>query len=145
MPEGAASIFIGRPVEEVFAYMNDVSREHEWQPQLREAAQSPPGPPRVGTERRYVSEFMGRRVENTYVIRAYEPNRRLVLETTPDSSLSAKTEVRWVPAEGGTEVAMSIEGSPKGPLKFVPRRLLEATFEKEVERTLSLLKERLEQ
>jgi uncharacterized protein YndB with AHSA1/START domain len=144
MPKGKARVVIGRPVEDVFAYMNDVSREHEWQPQLREAEQTPSGPPGVGTRRRYVSEFMGRRVENTYVIRTFEPNELLVLETTPESSLSAKTEVRWTPIGSGTEVTMSIEGSPKGALKLLPRRVLEATFEKEVERTLSHLKEVLE-
>ena len=140
-----ASVVIDRPVKDVFEYMDDISREHEWQPQLVEAEQAPPGPAAVGTQRRYVSDFMGRRVENTYVIRTYEPNRRIVLETTEDSSLKATTEIRWRAASGGTEVTMSFDGTPTGALRFLPRRMLEATFDKEVKSALARLKERLEQ
>ena len=140
-----ASVVIDRPVKDVFEYMDDISREHEWQPQLVEAEQIPPGPAVVGTQRRYVSDFMGRRVENTYVIRTYEPNQRIVLETTEDSSLRATTEIRWRSASGGTEVTMSFDGTPTRALRFLPRRMLEATFDKEVKSALARLKERLEE
>ncbi len=145
MPGHEASVLIDRPVSDVFEYMDDISREHEWQPQLVEAEQEPPGPAAVGTRRRYVSDFMGRRVENTYVIRSYEPNRRIVMETTEDSSLNATTEIRWRSTSGGTEVTMSFDGTPRGALSFLPRRMLEATFDREVKSALARLKERLEQ
>ena len=145
MPGHEASVVIDRVVGDVFEYMDDVNREHEWQPQLVEAEQVPPGAAAVGTQRRYVSDFMGRRLENTYVIRTYEPNRCIVLETTEDSALSATTEIRWQSASGGTEVTMSFDGAPTGALSFLPRRLLEATFDKEVKSALARLKERLEQ
>lgn len=138
------SVAIRRPVNEVFAYMNDVAREREWQPQLREAEQLPPGPTAVGSRRRYVSDFMGRRVENTYVIRTYEPESRLVLETTGESVLKAKSEILWEAVPEGTRVTMALEGSPTGALRLIPRRLLEATFESQLKDTLSRLKERLE-
>ena len=48
--------------------MDDISREQEWQPSLRSAEQDPPGPSREGTKKRYVSEFMGRELRNTYVV-----------------------------------------------------------------------------
>ena len=144
MPGHAASIVIHRPVEEVFEYMDDVSREHEWQPQLEEAEQLPPGPAGVGTRRRYVSEFMGRRVENTYVIRRYEPNRRVVLETTEDSTLNATTDIRWESIPGGTRLTTSVDGSAKGALRLLPRSVLEAAFEKELKGALARLKRRLE-
>lgn len=35
------SIVINRPVEEVFAYMDDIDKEHEWQPYLKEWSQTP--------------------------------------------------------------------------------------------------------
>lgn len=144
MPGHEASVVIHRPVEDVFEYMDDVSREHEWQPQLEDAQQLPPGPATVGSRRRYVSQFMGKRVENTYIIRTYEPNRRLLLETTPDSTINVTTEIRWESVPGGTKVTMSLDGSAKGPLKLVPRRLLSAAFAKDLERALTRLKERLE-
>ena len=144
MATRAVSIEIRRQVEEVFAYMNDVARETEWQPQLIEAEQIPPGPAAVGTRRRYVSEFMGKRVENVYVVKTYEPNRELVLETTPDSTLSATSRVAWTTIPGGTRVTMSVDGAPKGALRFLPRTLLESTFERELEAALARLKTLLE-
>ena len=91
MARCAKSIVINRPVDDVFEYMNDVRRELEWQPQLIEAEQSPAGPTAVGSRRRYVSEFMGKRLVNTYVVKIYEPNDRLVVETTKDSVLHASS------------------------------------------------------
>ena len=145
MPSHEASVVIRRPVEDVFAYMDDVEHEQEWQPQLVEVEQIPEGPTRVGTRRRYVSEFLGKRLENTYVVLAYEPNRRVALQTTPDSVLDAASEIRWEAVDEGTRVTMTVDGRASGPLRFVPTRLLEATFEKEVRGALARLKERLEE
>lgn len=144
MPPKDVAIEIERSVEDVFGYMNDVEREPEWQPNLREAEQLPPGPVVVGSRRRYVSDFMGRRVQNTYVVRALDPNRRIVLETTEDSALDATSEVRWEPSPRGTRVTMSVEGRPRGPLRLVPRALLERTFERELKDALHRLKRTLE-
>lgn len=144
MTSHALSVVIRRPVADVFAYMNDVAREPEWQPQLVEAVQEPPGPAEVGSRRRYRSQFMGRSVQNTYVIRVWEPGRRLVLETTDDSALNATSEVLWEAVPEGTRVTMSVEGKPKGAFRLVPRALLETTMEREVKAALARLKERLE-
>lgn len=138
------SIVIRRPLSEVFEYMDDVAREREWQPHLLEAEQTPPGPTVVGSRRRYVSEFLGKRLENTYIVRLYEPERRIQLESTPDSVVRATTDIRWESVGDGTQVTMKLEGKPSGALRFIPRAMLEATFEKEVTSTLGLLKEVLE-
>ena len=144
MPSHKQSIVIRRPLADVFAYMDDIDREHEWQPHLREAEQLPTGATAVGTRRRYVSDFLGKRLENTYVVQLYEPGQRIVLESTPDSVVSAKTDIRWEPVGEDTRVTMTLEGKASGPLRFVPNVLLEATFEKEVTGTLARLKETLE-
>ena len=137
-------IVIQRPVSDVFTYMDDVSREREWQPGILDARKEPPGPTNIGSRKSYVSEFMGRRIENTYVTRVFEPNRHVIYETTPDSVLLARAELRWEPAGSGTRVTMSFDGKVRGPLRFVPQRILEAAYRKEMEKTLELLKARLE-
>ncbi|MDH3270209.1 MAG: SRPBCC family protein [Gemmatimonadota bacterium] len=144
MPRHEESIVIARPRQHVFEYMDDIEREPEWQPQLIEAEQTPPGPTVIGTRRRYVSEFLGKRLVNTYVVREFEPNRRIVCETTSDSVLNATSDIRWEDVDGGTRVTMLLDGRATGVLRFVPNALLEATFEKEVRTTLARLKERLE-
>lgn len=137
-------IVIQRTVSDVFAYMDDVSREREWQPGILEARKEPSGPTKVGTRKTYVSEFMGRRIENTYVTRVFDLDRQVIYETTPDSVLQGKAELRWETAGSGTRVIMSFDGKVRGPLRFVPQRILEAAYRKEMEKTLGLLKGRLE-
>lgn len=144
MPSYQQSIFIRRAVSDVYAYMGDISREHEWQPQLLEAEQTPPGPTLVGSRRRYVTGFMGKRIENTYVVQAIEENRRLVCETTPDSAVSAATLLTWEEEGDGTRVTMAVEGKAGGALRFIPDRLLEGAFAAEVSGALERLKELLE-
>lgn len=138
------SIVIDRPVNEVFAYMDDISREHEWQSQLVEADQTPAGATAVGSRKRYVSEFMGKRLQNTYVVEQYDPNERIVCRTTPDSVLDATSDIRWEAVDGGTRVTMALSGAAAGALRFVPAKMLEAKFAQEVDATLARLKERLE-
>jgi carbon monoxide dehydrogenase subunit G len=124
--------------------MDDVSREREWQPNLRSAAQEPPGPSEVGTRKRYVSEFLGREIENTYVVVEVEPGGRMLSQTTRDSAASVRTEVTWEGEGAGTRVTMTVEGRPGGLMKLMPRAMLEAAYRKELSASLQRLKECLE-
>ena len=138
------SVVVNAPVDQVFAYMDDVAREKEWQPGIQEAYKDPVGPTEVGTRKRYVSEFMGRRLENTYVTRLFEPNKRVAYESTPDSVIRAKVLLRFDSMDGRTKVTMAVQGKPTGVLRFIPQALLEGAFRKELEGSLGLLKKRLE-
>ena len=140
----AHEVLIQRYVPDVFAYMDDVAREPEWQPNLVEATQDPPGPTTVGSRKRYVSQFMGKRIENTYVVKVYEPVQRVVYETTKDSVLQATVDVRFEEEGGGTRVRMAFEGGVSGPLRFIPEAVLKKAYEAELEATLKRLKKRLE-
>lgn len=144
MPATSVTMTIRKPLSDVFAYMNDVSREREWQPNLREAEQTPAGATRVGSRRRYVSNFMGRSLENTYEVTAYEPDRSVSLETRGGATMDAKSEIRWRTVAEGTEVTMSIDGKPKGALRFIPGPMLEAAFDQELRDALERLKKILE-
>jgi len=137
-------VVIASPISRVFTYMDDVSREREWQPSIVEAYKDPPGETALGTRKRYISEFMGRRMENTYVTTLFEPNQRVSYETTPDSVLRAKVELRFEPAGAGTKVTMAFRGKLTGPLRFIPQSVLEGVYHKELKSTLALLKQRLE-
>lgn len=140
----SVTILISRPPDEVFAFMDDVGREHEWQPNLRSATKEPPGPTAIGTLKRYTSDFMGRSVDNCYEVTELEPGRRVVYRTTKDSSLNAVNETTCEPAEGGTRITMRIEARPKGILRLIPRAVLEETARMEVHAALERLKGILE-
>ncbi len=138
------SIIILRRVEDVFEYMQDIGREHEWQPNLREAEQIPEGEPGVGTKRRYVNQFMGKRIENAYVYTVYEPNSRVAYRSTGESDTQAAGEVTWEAMEDRTKVTIAVEAQPGGRLKFIPTSVLVAVARKELSQALARVKERLE-
>ncbi|MBT8336150.1 MAG: SRPBCC family protein [Gemmatimonadetes bacterium] len=144
MPSTEQSITIHRPPDIVFRYMDDITREREWQPSLRKASQEPTGPTRVGTRKRYVSEFLGRRVENTYLAVEVDPGRRVRYESTRYSSVDATMELTWTPAPEGTHVSLRVEGRPKGVLRFIPKAVLQEAWQSQLRTTLDRLKECLE-
>jgi len=137
-------VVIACPVSRVFAFMDDVTREREWQPGILEAEKIPPGETHVGTRKRYVSRFMGRRLENTYVTTLFEVDRRVSYETTSASALHAQVHLTFEPAGEGTRVIMAVRGKPSGPLRFVPTGILEAVFRKELGTSLDALRKILE-
>ena len=144
MSRQSSSILISRPPDEVFAYMDDVSREQEWQANLLSAEQEPPGPTKVGSRKRYVSRFMGREVRNSYLVKELEPGRRIVCEAEKGSAIEARSEIRWEAEGVGTRVTMFLEAKPKGFLKFLPKAALELAYREEIKATLEKVKERLE-
>jgi carbon monoxide dehydrogenase subunit G len=137
-------VFIACPVSRVFAYMDDVEREPEWQPGIKRASKDPPGPTAVGTRKRYTSEFMGNRIVNTYVTKVFEPDQLVTYETTKDSVLQARVDLTFKTVDAGTEVTMAVRGKATGVLRFVPKTLMEGVFRKELETSLGLLKSKLE-
>jgi carbon monoxide dehydrogenase subunit G len=137
-------VVVDAPVERVFNYMDDVAREKEWQPGIQDAYKEPAGETSVGTRKRYVSEFMGRRIENTYVTKRFEPNERVTYESTPESVIRATVDLRFESMGGKTKVTMAVHGKPTGVLRFIPQGILEGAFRKELEGSLGLLKKQLE-
>ncbi len=144
MREHTHSVFIDSPVEDVFAFMDNVTRESEWQPSLTSARSEPAGPTTVGTRKHYTSTVLGRKVKNTYVTTVFEKNKRIVYETTPDSTLSGAAQFTWESMDQGTVVTITVRGEPKGALRLVPKKMLDRFHEKEMEASLQRLKEILE-
>jgi hypothetical protein len=124
--------------------MDDIDREQEWQPNLREASQEPRGPVGVGTVKRYTSKFLKRDRHNVYRVTTYEMYVRAVYESTPESDTTARAEIRWEPVPEGTKVTWTIDATPGRRLKLVPKKALEKASTQELERMLENLKARLE-
>lgn len=144
MPPLTRSITIQRSVPDVFTYMDDVGREHEWQPNLREASQEPAGPVGVGTKKRYASMFMGKDILTVYRVSEYEMFIRVVYESLPESDVQARAEFAWVPVGAATQVTMTVDATPGGVLSLIPRPLLEKASIRELEGMLENLRRVLE-
>ncbi len=138
------SIVIRRPVADVFTYMDDIHREYEWQPAIRAVEQIPPGPQRVGTIKRYDSSFLKKKLVNIYVNRVYEPNQRVVYESTTESNLQATGEVTFSSVPEGTRVTMVLDVQPPRIMRLVPRAVFDKASRKELRESLNRLKRNLE-
>ena len=69
------SIVINRPVEEVYDFVTDVEKASQWRSGVVESKKIS-DEPAVGATASEVMQFLGRRMETTYEITEYEPNRK---------------------------------------------------------------------
>ncbi len=79
-PSLEASVVIERPVDEVFAFMDDPANEPLWQPGTTSSEYLTEGPVRVGTKGRSVSRQLGQTETNEWTITEYEHNRLVTSE-----------------------------------------------------------------
>jgi Polyketide cyclase / dehydrase and lipid transport len=118
--------------DEAFAYMADFANARFWDPSVTAAQRSDDGQFGAGSSFHLVARFGGRNVELDYVIDAYEPPRRVVLEARRPSFVSRDT-ITVEPAEGGSAVHYDARLDLQGPgrfLDFVFQRLFDRTGDK---------------
>jgi uncharacterized membrane protein len=121
---------IDRPVQDVFAFVTDPARLHEWQTNTVSARQETPGPVGEGTLLREVHRApFGRELEQLVEVARFEPNRRFELRIV-EGPLPIDGAFSFTPANGhGTRVDFEAQGEPKGAL-----RLLEPLLARQIER-----------
>ena len=134
------SIVINRPPEEVFAYATDPTHAPEWQSSALET--SIEGPVRAGASGKEVRKFLGRRMESTMRIEAFEPPRRFALQVT-SGPVPFHVEQTVEPEGAGSRVAVTIEGEPGRFFKLADP-LVERAVRRELEGNLATLKDILE-
>ena len=92
------TIEIGRPVEEVFAYVTEPRNHQEWESGVDEELTSE-GPIGVGSKGRRVEIFMGRD-ESVWEVTEWKPNELLAAKFESDKFIGAG-EYRTEPTDGG--------------------------------------------
>jgi uncharacterized protein YndB with AHSA1/START domain len=100
---------IDRPVEDVFAYVDDLSRMSEWIDILAESTASE-SPTRVGTRVDNRVHLLGRNFQNTLEVVEREPDRRMVLRTERPFAVEATFQLE--PADGATVFSVVLEAQP---------------------------------
>ena len=139
------SILINRPVEEVFAYMDDIEKEHEWQPYLREWEQSPdPNQNGVGSVRRYDNRYMGRSFTNVYQILEYEPNIKVMYKSTPEAAVQAEGGTLWEAVNGGTKVTFIFKPELGDFWGYIPKPIVRRIYMGTLDSNMRRLKQVLE-
>ena len=136
------SVTIERPVADVFAYMSRIENLPTWQGAIVAAQPTAPGPPRVGATFAATAQVMGRLVEGTGEIVAWDPPRSYTLKSTSGPLLLTVTMT--LTADGpGTRVTGVSEGEARGVLRFVGGGL-EPILQRQAQQDLERLKAVLE-
>jgi uncharacterized membrane protein len=71
------SVEIARPPEAVFAYLDQLDRHAEWQPEIFSTTIETDGPVRVGTRVKEIRKFGNRKIDSSYEITEHDPPRRV--------------------------------------------------------------------
>jgi carbon monoxide dehydrogenase subunit G len=132
---------IDRPVEEVWAFLDDVTRAPEWNPGVTEVRRTSEGPFGVGGTDVYVGRFLGRHYESVSEITEYVVNARYASKTR-SGPFYLEVETTLEPIDGGTRVTSVYRGESRGYFKLaepVITRLTRKQFETAAENMKALL------
>jgi uncharacterized protein YndB with AHSA1/START domain len=108
MSTHAHSVEIGRPPEEVFAFLTDPAAYPRWQPSLVSVEPHRPGPLRLGSEATEVRRFLGREMETTWTCVEHEPWTRTAIECS-DGPVPFRGTFDLEAAGGGTLFTWTVE------------------------------------
>lgn len=124
---------IGRPVEDVFAYLTDVARLPEWQSSAESAELE--GELREGARVKEVRSFMGRRATSTLEVTEYDPPRRFSLHVV-EGPLEYAVEHALESVDGRTRITFVGRGETRRVPRLMQgavRRAVEHQFVKDLE------------
>jgi len=134
---------VARPVQEVFAYVTDLERLDEWQPNVVSVTKETDGPMGEGTRLREVRRGpFGRNIEAIVEISAYEPNRRFDLRIV-SGPLPIDGSHEFHERDGGTRIDFMAQGQPTGVMRLA-EPFLRGAMKRQFSGYYERLKSRLE-
>lgn len=141
MDEFELVTIIERPVEDVFAALQDLDKAPQWNPGVTEVRQSSPGPLSVGSSLVYAGSFLGRGYESPSQCTEYVANERFVSKTV-SGPFDLEVATSLDPVDGGTRVTARYRGESRGFLRLaepIVFRLAKKHFETANENLTPLL------
>ncbi|MGH9222448.1 MAG: SRPBCC family protein [Acidimicrobiales bacterium] len=109
---------IRQPRSRVYAFISDHEHLPAWMAGVSRASRTSPGPVGVGTRYRVVGRMLGRRVESTYELTAYEPDTMFSGRLT--SPLFEVEETYRFDGDGSTtKVQLTAEAHPGEKLRLL--------------------------
>jgi uncharacterized membrane protein len=136
------SIEIDRPIDEVWAFVHDTSKDALWQTTLRESELLTERPLGVGTRVRELRQFLGVRVELAWEVTEYEPNRKSSIKGV-SGPVPLKGSYLLEPVTGGTKFTVIGELDAHGLFKLAEPVFARLTA-RELEANLGHCKDLLE-
>jgi carbon monoxide dehydrogenase subunit G len=112
------SVWINRPVGEVFAFATNPESEPLWNTGMQESEITSEGPLGVGTKVRSMSRALGRTVETTWEVTEYEVNRRKAVKSTSGPIPFEATSI-FESVDGSTKLTFSIQAEAGGISRLI--------------------------
>jgi ribosome-associated toxin RatA of RatAB toxin-antitoxin module len=134
---------IGRPVDEVFAVIQDVAKTPVWTPGLSEARIISDGPLEPGSALLYQGTFLGRAYESPAVCTALTENKQFATKST-SGPFHIEIDTTLEPVDSGTQVTSFYRGESRGFFKVAEPILVRLTrkhFETAAENLRTLLED----
>lgn len=136
------SIVINRPIEEVFAYVSDLTNAPEWQTGLIEVRRTTAAPLGIGAQFTFVRKFLGRKLEASNEFTRYKPNEIVTFVTT-SGPVSVEASYLFQTQAAGTRItcrmAMKVQGFSR-----LAEPLIAASVRREMSAEFGYLKDLLE-
>lgn len=110
------TVIINRPVSEVFAYVADPTKLHEWRPNVVGIIGYNP-PVRAGATYELVERMMGRHQFGQRVT-AYETDRLIVIETTSGAVRPVQRYAFEPASDGGTRCDVRLDVTTSGVMRI---------------------------
>ena len=117
MDEFEVVTVIGRPVDEVFAVVQDVTRSPVWTPGLAEVRRTSGGPMGVGATMVYTGTFLGRRYESPVSCTGFAENKQFATTTTA-GPFHLEVDQALEPTGAGTRLTIHYRGESRGFFKL---------------------------
>jgi hypothetical protein len=130
------SVFISRPVQEVWDFVGDLKNSPGWTRSGSELRQTSEGPVGVGTTIESRRRLFGRDVKSQSLrVVGYEPIREVVFEGSVPLLGHPKMRLSFEPSGAGTRLTRMAELELGAPLRFLQpllSRMLSSVFESEM-------------
>jgi len=136
------STMIYRPVKQIFDFMSTPENDFQWQYGTLTSARLAEDANNKGTFFRSIGHLMGRRVESTYQVTEYEPNRKYGFKSI-SGPLHSQTSYTFELANGSTRINISTQANVVNFFQ-VNEGILEKKMKKQLKEDLAMLKDLLE-
>ena len=114
-----ASVVVDRPLDEVFAYVADLTNNPAWEGNFVAVEQATPGPVGVGTVFNCQLKVPGQRVTSRIELTAFEPGRRIAFRGDQPASAKPVGSITFEAVPGGTKVTTLPRPEMGGLLKLL--------------------------
>ncbi len=136
------STMIYRPIRQVFDFMSTPENDFQWQYGTLTSARLSEDVCNMGTFFRSIGHLMGRRVESTFEVNEYEPNRKYGFKSI-SGPLHSQTSYTFEIANGSTKINISTQANVVNFFQ-VDEGVLEKKMKKQLKENLAMLKDLLE-